>query len=223
MLFFNKKPLSFDEHSVGRQLRQAREEHKMSLEIVSKKLAIQPKYLAALESGDRRQLPQGVYARNFLREYARFLGLDYKSLLRQFLEEDRFNPVSEEKVFERRIVPKIDLLSVPILTRNIIIGIIAAVCLIYLGFLLKNIFSPPSLVLTEPAIDKTVFERQLKIAGQTEPEANVTINNQTIQVATDGSFYEEVYLERGLNTITVKAQKKYGQPAILNRYILFEE
>jgi cytoskeletal protein RodZ len=224
MLFFEKKRIASDEETVGRQLRRTREERKLSLETVAKKLNIRLSYLTALETGDRRQLPKGVYARNFLREYARFLGLDYRLLLAQFAEEDTAPPESaNEALFERKVVKRRQLISMPIVTRNIIIAVVAAVCLLYLGFLLKNIFQPPLLELLNPAEDKTTTERQLEIKGRTEPETDVTINDQTVQVAADGSFNEAVYLEPGLNTITVKANKKHSRQASIVRHVLLEE
>lgn len=222
-MFFESKTIA-EEENVGKQLRRAREARELTLEAVAKKLNINVQYLRALEAGDRRRLPKGVYARNFLREYGRFLALDYRSLIEQYQEEEGVERrPSTGALFERRIVPKKQLVAVPIVTRNIIIGVIAAICLIYLGFLLKNIFAPPDLMLVQPDKDITSAERQIELIGRTEPEVDVTINGQVVQVATDGEFKEEIFLEKGLNTITINAKKKYGRPATLIRHILYEE
>ena len=221
-MLFEKRKI-FEGETVGNQLQRAREAKKMSIEVIAKRLLIQPSYLQALETGDRRRLPNGVYARNFLREYARFLGLDYRLLVKQFLEEE--SPKSEAKggLFERQIVAKRQLIAVPVVVRNVLIGVVASICLIYLGFLVNKIFDPPHLTIETPVENSTVTDRAVSVKGVTEPETDVTINGQSVQVAQDGSFQKELYLETGLNTITIRAKKKYGRPATALRYILFED
>jgi hypothetical protein len=54
------------------------------------------------------------------------------------------------------------------------------------------------------------------------PETDVTINGQTVQVASDGNFGQIVYLEPGLNTIGVTAKKKYSRTASIVRNILYQ-
>lgn len=75
---------------LGSWLRQAREAKRLSLEDVERETRIRAQFLAALEEEDFAKLPGDVYARGFLRNYARFLGLDpqeavqrYKALLAQ--------------------------------------------------------------------------------------------------------------------------------------------
>lgn len=221
-VFSTRKIASFD-ISVGEQLRRAREEKKLSLETVAKKLLIRSSYLQALETGDRRRLPKGVYARNFLREYARFLGLDYRSLGEQFDNETVKPQEQSGGLFERQIVAKRYLVAMPALVRNTIIIVVAALCLLYLGFLVKRIFEPPLLAVDQPASDLTVNERQIELRGHTLPETDVTINGQTVQVASDGTFGQAVYLEPGLNTIVVTAKKKYSKQSEMTRNVLFQE
>jgi len=221
-MLFEKRKI-FEGETVGDQLARARESKKMSLEALSKKLLIKRDYLEALESGQYHLLPKGVYARNFLREYGRFLGLDYRELLRQFSEESSPNKESKKGIFERQVVTKKQLVSMPALIRNSIIGAIVLICIAYLVILLNNIFEPPKLVIETPPDNITVRDRILLVKGKTDPETDVTINGQKVQVGSDGAFNKELFLENGLNTITIKAKKKYSQEADSTRYILFEQ
>ncbi len=221
-VFSSRKIASFD-ISVGEQLRRAREEKKLSLEVVAKKLLIRSSYLQALETGDRRRLPKGVYARNFLREYARFLGLDYRSLGEQFDNETIKPQEQSGGLFERQIVAKRYLVAMPALVRNTIIIVVATLCVLYLGFLVKRIFEPPFLAIDQPTEDLTVTERQIELRGHTVPETDVTINGQTVQVSSDGTFGQTVYLEQGLNIIAVTAKKKYSRQTEMTRNVLFQE
>jgi len=62
--------------SLGEWLRQAREAQGYSLADAEEVIRIRQKYLAALEAGQWDALPSEVIGRGFLRNYARFLGLD---------------------------------------------------------------------------------------------------------------------------------------------------
>ena len=70
---------------IGHILREARENKGLTLEDVQAKIRINTRYLAALENGQYSALPTPVHARGFLRNYARFLGLDPQPLLDRYL------------------------------------------------------------------------------------------------------------------------------------------
>lgn len=65
----------------GRLLREARERQRLSLEEVEAATKIRLRHLTALEAEDTAALPDPIYARGFLRIYARFLGLEPERLL----------------------------------------------------------------------------------------------------------------------------------------------
>ncbi len=65
----------------GRLLREARQQRGFSLEEAEAATKIRLLYLTALEAEDTIALPEPVYARGFLRTYARFLNLDPERLL----------------------------------------------------------------------------------------------------------------------------------------------
>lgn len=69
---------------LGQILRQARENKGLSVEEVFAKTRINARYLEALESGDYGALPSAAHARGFLRNYARFVGLDPEPLLERY-------------------------------------------------------------------------------------------------------------------------------------------
>lgn len=61
---------------IGEKLREAREAEGLTIEDVERKTRIRAKFLQALEAGDLEALPTSVQARGFLRNYARYVGLD---------------------------------------------------------------------------------------------------------------------------------------------------
>jgi cytoskeleton protein RodZ len=62
--------------SIGETLRRERERRNMQLDQVSRELKISPRFLEAIEEENFDQLPAGVFAKSFVRQYARMLGLD---------------------------------------------------------------------------------------------------------------------------------------------------
>jgi cytoskeleton protein RodZ len=70
--------------SVGETLRQARLRRKIELAQVSGELKISARMLEAIEADEYHKLPGGVFAKNFVRQYAAALGLDGEEVSAQF-------------------------------------------------------------------------------------------------------------------------------------------
>ena len=75
------------ETSAGAVLAAAREELNLSVYDVARYLKITPAQVEALEEGAYERLPGRVFVRGFLRNYAKFLGIDAQPLLRSIEEE----------------------------------------------------------------------------------------------------------------------------------------
>ncbi len=70
--------------SVGEFFRQVRETKGLTLDEVAIKTRIHPEYLKALEASNFAKLPEQVFAKGFVRSYARSLGLDEEDAMRRF-------------------------------------------------------------------------------------------------------------------------------------------
>ncbi len=73
-----------DNLSFGRYLRAARKEKKTSIEWVSKETRIARDVLQKIEAEDHDQLPQEVFARGFIRAYAKAVGADMGDALKRY-------------------------------------------------------------------------------------------------------------------------------------------
>jgi cytoskeleton protein RodZ len=67
----------------GRRLRSAREARGLEIERVAQMLHLKPAALSAIEADDYSALPGPVFARGYIRNYARLLDLDEEPLLRR--------------------------------------------------------------------------------------------------------------------------------------------
>lgn len=81
---------------IGNILRETRLQRRIDLVEAEQDTKIRSKYLGALESEDFDVLPGSVYARGFLRTYARYLGLDPQSFIDEYNSRfGRFEDVDE--------------------------------------------------------------------------------------------------------------------------------
>lgn len=74
---------------LGGFLQQARKKKRLSLEEVASQTRIQQKYLEALESEDFGNLPGKVFAKGFVRSYAKAIGVDDEEALQRFLDTSK--------------------------------------------------------------------------------------------------------------------------------------
>lgn len=91
-------------NSIGEALQRERLRHNLSLEEVSRETRINLKFLRAIEAEDFTKLPGGVFARSFVRQYARLVGLDEEELAAEV--QRRFQPPPAPEGRPARIVPE---------------------------------------------------------------------------------------------------------------------
>jgi len=81
--------MNFEE--LGLTLKREREKKGLSIELVMEATKISRTNIVAMEEGDRSSLPHAVYAKGFVKSYARYLGLDADELSmtvdREFVDE----------------------------------------------------------------------------------------------------------------------------------------
>ena len=73
----------------GEQLRRARAERGISLEMISERTKIAVRHLESLEGERFKDLPGGVFNRSMVRSYARVVGLDEQEWHDRFMESYR--------------------------------------------------------------------------------------------------------------------------------------
>jgi len=208
--------------TIGDQLRLARLEKGWTIIKVAARLKVKPEYIRALEEEDYKKIPSGLYGKIFLKKYVIFLGLDYKSIVRNFVKDRQSLYHNEPDIFSKKVVARSQLAIFPKIFRNSLIALVIIICFLYLGFYLKKITSPPFLTITAPAINQVQTEFTANVSGETELESEVYINGQMILIDRQGKFFQEISLKKGVNIIVIKAKKKYSREKSLTRQILVE-
>lgn len=80
---------------VGEILKKAREESGKDLKEISEILKIRYDYLRAIEEGDFKQLPEEVYIKGYIREYAELLHIDPETALSAYVQQT--SPPKDDK------------------------------------------------------------------------------------------------------------------------------
>ena len=77
----------------GEELRRAREERGVAVETICDATKVPEKHIRALEAGDLRDLPGGVFRRSFVRSYLRVVGLEEPAWMKRFEDSCRASGV----------------------------------------------------------------------------------------------------------------------------------
>ncbi|MGI5826880.1 MAG: helix-turn-helix domain-containing protein [Patescibacteria group bacterium] len=220
MAEFTRKSLN-NKSSLGTRLRETRELKQVDVALAAKKLGIRLEYLLALEEDRFDRLPAGLYGRNYVKKYGRWLGFPSSEINKWLIEQEK-NAGPGVDPFSQKIVAKKEFANFPKLIRNLVLILILLAFLGYLAFYLTRIVSAPELVIFEPANNLKTTSTVWEISGHSEPEAEIRINGEEVLSMKNGDFSLVVNLKKGLNNITVSAKKKHSSEAVVERQILVE-
>jgi cytoskeleton protein RodZ len=207
--FTQKKVHSY---TLGEQLKNIRSTGRITLFEVSRETKIPVKYLEMIEEGKYETLPPDVYVKGFLKGYAEFLGADSKKIINLYQRERdiKSNLSGDDK---KKAPAKISKPVRFVVTPRIIIASIVAL-VVFGGFFyiyrqIGKFAAVPRLVVTEPSDGENVEGNSIEIAGLTDKDAKLTINEQPIVVNDKGEFKENVLLQKGINAITISSVNRF--------------
>ncbi|HBL39800.1 TPA: hypothetical protein DDZ10_03985 [Candidatus Uhrbacteria bacterium] len=208
--------------TIGEELATVRRRLSIPLREASEKTRIQRRYLKALEENRWQDLPEPLYTRNFLRNYARFLGEDPAYFLSRFKEERGCCDLLTPSQMPRQRVRKGRFLVTPRLLKLGVLSLLLLGVTGYLGFQVRSILEPPSLSVVSPEDGSKTDSAILIVLGVIKEEARIKVNGETVLPSKDGTFEATIMLERGLNIIAVEGKKRYSRPATIYRMVVFD-
>lgn len=220
MTEFTKKNLGGN-NGLGAKLKAARELRQINPEVVAHRLNIRLEYILAIESDHFSLLPAGLYSKNYIKDYAALLGFP-PTEIKKWLDENLEIANETSDPFSQKIVRRKEFIVFPKLIKNLILALVFLACLFYLAFYLKKIIFPPFLDIYQPKTNLKISENFIEIKGTTEPEAEVSINGETILNTSRGNFSSIINLKKGVNNLVIKAKKKYSGEATVIRQVLVE-
>ena len=187
---FTKKRLS-----LGKTLRE-----------VSQETRIQERFLSYIEDDRFDRFDSSVFISGFIKIYSNYLSLDVDKMLALYRRLAASQLSASAKTSTRKRKFSLSLTPTKIITAIIIGAILSVLAYLYIQF--YNFQRPPELVISEPSNNLTTDKEKLVIKGYTETEVNIEINGTSIQTNEENRFAAEIELQKGVNTISIKATKK---------------
>ncbi len=202
--------------SVGEILKKQREQLGINLEDVEKQIKIRKKFLQALEENNLSIFTSKIYISGIIKNYSQYLGLDPKRTLAFFRRDyEKLEPIKfKRKIRSKYLRPE---------TRMIVSLLLVSIFILffgYFGYQLKQFFSPPKVVILEPKTDTFKKKVRVKIVGQTEKDAAVTIFGERVYQNKEGIFEYDFPLPKEKNELGVEAIEAYGKKTTFKKVYL---
>jgi hypothetical protein len=109
------------------------------------------------------------------------------------------------------------------IARRGIIGVVAAVVVIYIGYQVITSLSQPPLEVAFPRENQVIYTNQIELVGVTEPGNTVAVDGQPVPVAEDGNFRHVLTLPEGRHSLNVEAENDLGRTSRLTRHFRIED
>lgn len=214
---FTTRPIE-GQQTLPERLAIRRRQFDLSAAAVCQTLKISSHYLEALEMGAYETLPGEVYIKHFLRRYAELLALPISETLEQF--ESEVMALGLRSKWRSLGPPRLRLSAmawrIPL---TIFLPTLAATA--YFGIMLYRYTSPPPLTLTLPEgiVRQT---RTIEVVGETLPSVQLFLNDIAVTKTPTGTFREALAVEPGIQTITLRAERRFSRPHIITRQLIVE-
>ncbi|WP_299655353.1 FecR domain-containing protein [uncultured Tateyamaria sp.] len=89
------------------------------------------------------------------------------------------------------------------------------------SFTLREDTNPPFLTLLSPSDGAIVGQSGVEVFGASEPNADVTLNDDPVPLGTDGSFVLEAGLRPGTNVLTLRAVDPAGNESVTEQSVIY--
>lgn len=207
---FSEKTL--DDRSIGDLLRAKREERGETLKDVEKAIRVSKKYITALEANDFDRLPEMIYAKNFVKALARHYGLDEDVLAESLVREmEAITGIKETERIPTGHHLRKKLVATPLVIKSGVVAVLFVAVLSYFAFSVHSILKPPKLIVFSPQDSQVYNDQRVVLTGETEPEVELTVNQEGVLIETDGTFSETLNLPEGVSILRVAAKKKHSK------------
>jgi cytoskeletal protein RodZ len=205
--------------SVGDILRTERLRQNLTLEEVSNKIKIRLDYLKSLEQGKYDQLPDPIYVRGFISSYARALEIDDEQILPFYRREygGGTNKLNMEKIPKPIDRPGFRLTPGALLVAAVSVVLTLFLVLLFIQY--RNYAGIPVLIVDSPQDNLVSTNPTIEVNGRTDPEAEITVNGQSVKPSVDGSFRITYELDVGINRIKILAKTKLGKENLIEKIV----
>ena len=204
--------------TIGLILKEARIAKKVSFSNIEEITKIKSSFIEAIEEEKWESLPPFPTVLGFVKSIAGAIDVDEK-MAAAVLKRD-YPP---QKL---RVLPKPDVSNKfawsPKLTFAIGVASVLVILFGYLTFQYIHFISPPRLRVESPKEDQIVNGNSVTVFGSTDVDAKITVNNQPVEVSTDGKFSVSLDVVPETHQIVVQASSRSGKVTTVSRTIKVE-
>lgn len=197
--------------TAGDVLKKKRESLGRSLDTVSQDTKIQKRFLEYIEKNEFEKFESDVFLTGFIKIYSQYLKLDTNKVLALYRRSTPQGILKKKQKGDKKKfkIPKEQIAK--LLTPKVVISSLTALFLIsiltYIGVQIYKFQSPPTISISEPTEEVTTTNSKITVAGSTNKDAVLEINEHLVEIDKDGNFSTEVDLNDGINIITIKVRK----------------
>jgi transcriptional regulator with XRE-family HTH domain len=212
-----------DAQSLGSEIRELRKATGFTLSEMEGRTKIRRPFLEAFETDRHGDLPDALYARNYLRIYLSSLGVqDPEYYVKRWDEARGTCDFIDASRLPRQRVRTASMLVASRFVKVAIVGAVLVAVSLYVGNEVVAITSAPQLVIIGPADGVATTNAAIIVSGETDPGTSVRINDDPVLLNTDGTFKAQIPLERGLNVIKIEGAKRYSRVTTEYRRVMLE-
>jgi cytoskeletal protein RodZ len=195
--------------TAGEVLKNKRESLGKSLEQVSVDTKIQKRFLEQIEDNQYDKFDSDIFVTGFIKIYSKYLGLDTEKILAVYRRSNPKNGKSEQKdssfLSKKKRSSTIRITPQLIAILTIVLFVFSVVG--YVGYQIYKFQRPPQLEIISPTNEYVSEEDRIIVKGTTDSFTTIEINSIPIDKDDNGYFEQEVELNIGINTISIKAKK----------------
>jgi hypothetical protein len=205
---------------VGDILRTTRIARGISIDDVERATKIRAKFIKAIETEQFHEIPSLVYTKGFIKNYSDFLGLDTGAVLAFFRRQ--MTEGGKGTVMPKTLTHPFHASRYDLTPGKFIVLLFIGLILLFAGYFFiqyRRIGIAPMLSVTKPMENLLSEERKIDVVGQTNLDSTVMINGISTIVRSDGTFFDQVTLEPGMNSITITATSRFGKVTSITRKV----
>lgn len=222
-MVFVRRQLESEARTLGERLRLLRRTQAVTMDMLVEATRIQRKYLEALEWGRYHELPDPLYARNFIRAYARYLGADEAYFLELFAQEVARSDLLAPHRLPRTRARRLLFLSFPQIFAGLVVACVFFLGVFWLSSRIYVVFRPPEIVISRPESESVTTVPYVLVSGVAEDtDVSVRIEGQSIPLSPEGEFSLEVPLQIGPNVIHISARSRYSADYEDERIVVYQ-
>lgn len=199
---------------LGAALAAARVDAGLEPEDVHQESGLSLEFIHRVEAGEYSRLPHDIYTVQEIKKLAHAIGADPEWALEQYYTER--GPTASEGQLRRSHHQGSPVVTSTLLWQGSVLLVTVTVAA-YIVYQLAAALGSPQLEVVSPAEHQVITSDEAELRGHTSARAEVTVDGQAVEVASDGSFNKPLDLPEGTHTVQVSAESELGRISDVER------